>query len=66
MGLFDMISKNLISSGFLSEKGDELNIRVTDSDRRVTKASRRDGSKVSFTEYKTGTVVKTETFKKKK
>jgi len=68
MGLFDMILRSKSSeSGILSNPGDKLEARVTDSNRRVLKYSQDHGaSKYSCTEYSNGTRVETRTTKRAK
>ena len=63
MGLF-----NLFKSGseFLQTPGDKVEARVTDTNRKVLKASKDNGkSKYSVTQYPNGTLVETKTTKKK-
>lgn len=70
MGFFDLILNTLNrpeknSDDFLTVPGDEVSARITQSNRRVIKASRADGSKYSRTDYSNGTSVETITTKKK-
>ncbi len=52
--------------GFLKQPGDKLEARVTNSNRKVLKASTDGGnSKYSATQYPNGTIVETRTTKKK-
>lgn len=51
---------------FLKQPGDKLEARVTNSNRKVLKASTDGGnSKYSATQYPNGTIVETRTTKKK-
>ena len=55
---------NVFKGGFLNKPGDELNARVTDTNRKVLKA-RSGNEKYSVTEYPNGTRVETKTTRKK-
>lgn len=69
MGFLSKIFSNnsdMESSDFMTKKGDRFSGVVTDSNRKVFKAERADGTKYSSTQYSNGTVVETRTIKKKK
>ena len=58
-------SNDSSKSDYLSEIGDKVEARVTNSGRQVIKASKGDGkSKYSATRYSNGTVVETKTTKR--
>lgn len=68
MNFLDIFKKNDVSNsnGILSEPGDKLEARVTDSNRRVVKIQKDNGnSKYSATQYSNGTLVETKVTKKK-
>lgn len=68
MNLLDIFKKNDVSNstGILSEPGDKLEARVTDSNRKVVKIKKDNGkSKYSATQYPNGTVVETKVTKRK-
>ena len=53
-------------SGILTNPGDRLEARITDSNRRVVKVQKDNGnSKYSATQYPNGTVVETKVTKQK-
>lgn len=63
MGLFDIIKKG---NGQLEKPGDKFSAEITKSGRGVAKLSKDNGNfKYSETHYKNGTVVKTQTEKRK-
>lgn len=64
----NIFKKNNVTnvSGILSEPGDKLEARVTNSNRKVVKIQKDNGNlKYSATQYPNGTVVKTKVTKKK-
>ena len=64
MGLFDLFKKG--SDDILAKRGDRMEARVTDTDRKVLKISKNNGKdKYSVTKYTNGTTVETKTTKKK-
>lgn len=68
MNFLDIFKKNDVnkSTGILSEPGDKLEARVTDTGRKVVKIQKDKGnSKYSATQYSNGTVVETKVTKKK-
>ncbi|MEW8995607.1 hypothetical protein [Clostridium sp.] len=68
MNFLDIFKKNDVnkSTGILSEPGDKLEARVTDTGRKVVKIQKDNGnSKYSATQYSNGTVVETKVTKKK-
>ncbi len=63
MGLFDLVKK---SNEMLKQPGDKISAEITKSGRRVAKLSKDKGNfKYSETHYQNGTVVKTQTEKRK-
>ncbi len=57
---------SIFSNGLLSNPGDKLEARITDTNRQVVKIHKNNGlSKFSATRYPNGTVVKTIVEKKK-
>ena len=68
MNFLDIFKKNTTvdSIGILSEPGDKLEARVTNSNRKVVKIQKDNGnSKYSATQYANGTVVETKVTKRK-
>ena len=68
MNLLDIFKKNTTvdSTGILSEPGDKLEARVTNSKRKVVKIQKDNGnSKYSATQYSNGIVVETKVTKRK-
>ena len=66
--LFRHFKKNTTvdSTGILSEPGDKLEARVTNSNRKVVKIQKDNGnSKYSATQYSNGIVVETKVTKRK-
>ena len=64
----DIFKKNTTvdSTGILSESGDKLEARVTNSNRKVVKIQKDNGnSRYSATQYPNGTVVETKVTKRK-
>lgn len=67
MGLFDLFSPKNGGKGLLSEPGDSLFARITDTGREVLKIKTNGGdSKYSVTRYPNGTTVEVKSTKKKK
>ena len=70
LALFGIGNKDLDTaqnSGILSEPGDRLEARITDSNRKVLKVQKNRGnSKYSVTEYPSGTIVETKVTKPNK
>lgn len=55
------------NNGLLSEPGDNINAYVSQTGKQIIKIHKNDGRKASFVRYpSTGTVVKTQSNKKKK
>ena len=68
MNFLDIFKKSTASDsiGILSEPGDKLEARVTDSNRKVVKIQKDNGdSKYSATQYPNGTVVEMKVTKRK-
>ena len=70
LALFGIGNKELDTTqnrGILSEPGDRLEARITDSNRKVLKIQKdRGNAKYSVTEYPSGTIVETKVTKPKK